>query len=420
MGSCNPPPRQLPSTGYQPQYPSNYTPYGPSSMSPPFISPHTRGDAINPGTWIEIAEPIVTIGLGWDFTANDIFDLDASVTGFDYNYNVIESIFFNNKIGLKGSVIHFGDNLTGIGEGDDEVIKVNLYNVPKNVHFLAVTINSFKENSLIRAKSAYIRLYTDTYNIGKYVLSRTKDCIGLLLGVFERNPFRNTWCFRVMAEPIHGKKITLSYDDIKTLLGSYSMRNINTGNKIIHPLPGEPLIEFNRWIKLPNRFIYVGLGWNIQQGFNYDLDASILTFNKMNNLNEIIFHKNLRSYDGSIVHYGDNRTGMGEGDDEVLSIDFAKVDPNTFSMAVIINSFKGNSLVNIIDSFVRLYDTQNLIGVHILKNCPDCIGLCFGLFRKNVDGYWYFCAVREIVNGNESPKSANDVIYILNKYPLKI
>ena len=362
MGSCNPPPRQLPPTSYQPQYPSNYTPYGPSSMSPPFISPHTRGDAINPGTWIEIAEPIVTIGLGWDFTANDVFDLDASVTGFDYNYNVIESIFFNNKIGLKGSVIHFGDNLTGIGEGDDEVIKVNLYNVPKNVHFLAVTINSFKENSLIRAKSAYIRLYTDTYNIGKYVLTRTKDCIGLLLGVFERNPFRNTWCFRVMADPIHGKKITLSYDDIKTLLGSYSMRNINTGNKIIHPLPGEPLIEFNRWIKLPNRFIYIGLGWNIQQGFNYDLDASILTFNKMNNLNEIVFHKNLRSYDGSIVHYGDNRTGIGEGDDEVLSIDFARVDPNTFSMAIIINSFKGNSLVNIIDSFVRLYDTQNLIG----------------------------------------------------------
>ena len=103
---------------------------------------------------------------------------------------------------------------------------------------------------------------------------------------------------------------------------------------------------------------------------------------------------------------------------EVLSIDFANLDPNIFSMAVIINSFKGNSLVHIIDSFVRLYDTQQLIGVHIFKNCPDCIGLCFGLFRKNVDGYWYFCAVREIVNGNESPQSAYDVIYILNKYPL--
>ena len=140
----------------------------------------------------------------------------------------------------------------------------------------------------------------------------------------------------------------------------------------------------------------------------------------MNGLNEIIFHKNLQSFDGSIRHYGDNRTGLGEGDDEVLSIDFARVDPNVFSMAVIINSFKENSLVHIMDAFVRLYDAQKPIGVHVLKNLPDCIGLCFGIFRKNVDGVWYFCAVREIVNGNESPKSANDVIYILNKYPLKI
>ena len=135
---------------------------------------------------------------------------------------------------------------------------------------------------------------------------------------------------------------------------------------------------------------------------------------------EIIFHKNLHSYDGSILHYGDNRTGLGEGDDEVLSIDFAKIDPNIFTMAVIINSFKENSLVNVFNAFIRLYDAQKPIGVHVFKDCPDCIGLCFGIFRKNIDGVWYFTAVREIVQGNESSKSVNDVLYILNSYPLKI
>ena len=390
------------------------------NMMPPGIVPHKRGDALQPGTWIEVIEPSVTVGLGWDFTGGETFDLDASVTGFDYNYNPIESIYFNNKRGLNSSVIHFGDNRTGQGAGDDEVIKVLLAKVPMRVHFLAVTINSYKNNSLIKARSAYIRLYTDTYHIGKYILQRTKDCIGLLLGVFERDPNRNVWYFRVMADPIHGNKVTLSYEDIKTLLGSYSMRTINQGPRIVHPLPGEPLLEFNKWIQLPNRFTYIGLGWHIQQGWNYDLDASILSFNKMNVLNEIIFHKNLQSYDGSIRHYGDNRTGLGEGDDEVLSIDFAHVDPNVFSMAVIINSFKENSLVHVMDAFVRLYDPQKFIGVHLLKDCPECIGLCFGLFRKNVDGVWYFCAIKEIVQGNESSKSVNDVIYILDKYPLKV
>jgi stress response protein SCP2 len=220
---------------YPPQYSQPPLPYqmppqqGVNMMHPgiPIVS-HKRGDALQPGSWIPVNEPVVQVGLGWDFTGGETFDLDASITGFDEKYNVIESIYFNNKRGLNNSVIHFGDNVTGEGEGDDEVIKVVLNKVPNRVRFLAVTINSYKNNSLIRAKSAYIRIYTSSYHIGKYVLNRTKDCIGLLLGVFERDPIQNIWYFRVMADPIRGNKVTLSYEDIKTLLGSYSMANADT------------------------------------------------------------------------------------------------------------------------------------------------------------------------------------------------
>ena len=412
---------------YPPQYSQPPLPYqmppqqGVNMMHQgiPIVS-HKRGDALQPGSWIPVNEPVVQVGLGWDFTGGETFDLDASITGFDEKYNVIESIYFNNKRGLNNSVIHFGDNVTGEGEGDDEVIKVVLNKVPNRVRFLAVTINSYKNNSLIRAKSAYIRIYTSSYHIGKYVLNRTKDCIGLLLGVFERDPIQNIWYFRVMADPIRGNKVTLSYEDIKTLLGSYSMANADSPSRINHPLPGEPLFEFNKWIRLQNRFTYVGLGWHIQSGQNYDLDASIMTFDKMNNLMEIIYHENLQSYNKSIIHYGDNRTGLGEGDDEVLSIDFAKVDPNTFTMAVVINSFKGNSMNFVLNAFVRLYDTQKPIGVHILNNCPECVGLCMGLLRKDTDGVWYFCAIKDIVSGIVCTQSVNDVKYLLDKYPLKI
>ena len=398
--------------------------FGPHAVAPPMMAPgvqiinHKRGDALMPGAWIPVREPTVLVGLGWDFTGRETFDLDASLVGFGPQMNVVDTIYFNHKRGLNGSVIHYGDNTTGEGEGDDEIIQVDLHKVPRNVQYLAVTINSFKKNSLIRAKSAYIRIYTRSYHIGKYLLTRTKDCIGLLLGVFERSQDPYCWYFRVMADPIHGNKVTLSYEDIKTLLGSYSIYNAPE-RRIVHPLPGEPVIEFNKWIKLPNRFLYVGLGWNIQQGQNYDLDASILTFDRMNNLMEMIYHKNLRSYNGSIIHYGDNRTGAGEGDDEVLSVDFGHVDPNTFTMAVVINSFKGNSMNYILDAFIRIYDPQRPIGVHVLNKCPDCIGLCLGIFRKDTSGVWSFCAIREIVNGIECTQSVNDVIYLLNKYPIK-
>ena len=392
-------------------------------MQPPPRIPiieHRRGDALQPGSWIQVMEPLVMVGLGWDFTGGETFDLDASITAFTHEYSLVESIYFSHKIGLNNSIIHMGDNTTGEGAGDDEVIKVLLHKIPKRVHFLAVTINSYKRNSLIKARSAYIRLFTPNYHLGKYLLNRTKDCIGLLLGVFERNPTQNSWYFRVMADPIKGNKVTESIDDIKTLLGSYSMDSYNSAPTIQHPLPGEPIIKFNKWIKLQNRFTYVGLGWNIQRGLNFDLDASILTFDKMNRLMEIIYHKNMRSYDGSIVHCGDNRTGAGEGDDEVLSVDFARINPNTFTMAVIINSFKGNSMMHILNAFIRLYDTQRPIGVHVLNNCPDCVGLFFGIFRKDDKGIWYFTAIKEIIRGIVATESVNDVGYFLSKYPLKI
>jgi len=390
-------------------------------MQPPNYPPHKHGEPLIPGTWIPVNEPTVFVGLGWDFTGKETFDLDASITGFDEKYNVLEAIYYGNKKGLKGSVIHFGDNLTGEGEGDDEVIQVNLKSVPENVYYLAVTINSYSKNSLIKAQSAYIRLYTNNYSIGRYTLARTKDCIGLLLGVFQRYEAQNTWYFRCMADPIRGNVVTQSYEDIKTLLGNYTIGKDGGKNYVQHPLPGEPLFDFNKWQKVDNRFTYIGLGWDIQQGSNFDLDASIITFDEKNNISEIIFHRNLHSSNNAIIHYGDNRTGVGEGDDEVLSIDFANIPLNIFSLAVIINSFKGNSLVSIMNAFIRLYDQTKFIGVNVLEQCPECTGLLLGIFKKEEKtGFWYFCPVRDIITGIEAPQSVNDVKYHLEQHPLKV
>ena len=97
------------------------------------IKVHKMGDAFEPGSWIVVSEPTVFVGLGWDFSWFESFDLDASVTGFDIDNEVIEYIYFQKESGLGGSVKHFGDNLTWEGFGDDEVIQINLNQVPEMV-----------------------------------------------------------------------------------------------------------------------------------------------------------------------------------------------------------------------------------------------------------------------------------------------
>lgn len=90
----------------------------------------------------------VFIGLGWDVKATDTgydFDLDSSVFMLGTNEKLISDnhfIFYNNLTSPDPdkSLQHMGDNLTGAGEGDDEVIKVNLKKLPADVAKIVVTV----------------------------------------------------------------------------------------------------------------------------------------------------------------------------------------------------------------------------------------------------------------------------------------
>lgn len=90
----------------------------------------------------------VFIGLGWDVKATDTgkdFDLDSSLFLLGANEKLISDshfLFYNNLVSPDPdkSVQHLGDNLTGAGEGDDEVIKINLKKVPTDVQKIVVTV----------------------------------------------------------------------------------------------------------------------------------------------------------------------------------------------------------------------------------------------------------------------------------------
>jgi len=90
----------------------------------------------------------VFVGLGWDVKATDTgsdFDLDSSVFLLGANEKLISDkhfIFYNNLVSPdpNKSVQHIGDNLTGLGEGDDEVIKIDLKKVPEEVKKIVITV----------------------------------------------------------------------------------------------------------------------------------------------------------------------------------------------------------------------------------------------------------------------------------------
>ena len=110
----------------------------------------------------------IMVGLGWDTNKYDggyDFDLDAAAFLLNASGKVnadSDFVFYNNKLHDSGAVEHMGDNLTGAGEGDDEVINVDLSKVPANVDKIdfTVTIHEAEKRcqNFGQVSNAYIRV----------------------------------------------------------------------------------------------------------------------------------------------------------------------------------------------------------------------------------------------------------------------
>ncbi|WOT40414.1 TerD family protein [Streptomyces coeruleorubidus] len=101
----------------------------------------------------------VKMGLGWEpaYRGKDI-DLDASVIAYGPQRNHIDSCYFGKLQIVGGAIRHSGDNLTGEGGGDDEVITVDLGRLPQEVTGLVFTVNSFSGQKFTEVAKAYCRL----------------------------------------------------------------------------------------------------------------------------------------------------------------------------------------------------------------------------------------------------------------------
>ena len=113
----------------------------------------------------------VVVGLGWDVNAFDTggdFDLDAAAFLLTDSGKVADSkdfVFFGNLTHSSGSVQHQGDNLTGVGDGDDEQIKVDLSKVPANIKKIAFTVTIYeaeaRRQNFGQVSNAFVRIYNE-------------------------------------------------------------------------------------------------------------------------------------------------------------------------------------------------------------------------------------------------------------------
>lgn len=147
----------------------------------------------------------------------------------------------------------------------------------------------------------------------------------------------------------------------------------------------------------------LGLGWDTHM----DLDSIAFLLDEHDRLVETVcyYHKN-----GHGVRLnGDNRTGEGDGDDEVIFVDLNRVPSNVAKIALYANIYnagggffsKGKTFGQVKGAYVRL--VNEVTGKEVCKYSLTEDGKNFNAFHfadlVKVNGAWTFVAIGEGANG---------------------
>ena len=110
-----------------------------------------------------------------------------------------------------------------------------------------------------------------------------------------------------------------------------------------------------------------GLAWDITNGRNIDLDASVIMLDANLNQVDIVFFGKLRSSDGSIQHGGDEREGDEKGDDEKVFLNLNQVHPSVKYVCFTINSYSGEELDDVAEASTHLFDPATMRDLLVFK-----------------------------------------------------
>lgn len=156
--------------------------------------------------------------------------------------------------------------------------------------------------------------------------------------------------------------------------------------------------------------MHLGLGWDIRatDGADFDLDGSAFLLNaagKVRSDADFIFYNQAKSDTGAVVHQGDNRTGAGDGDDEVIVVDLTKIpaDVDKIAIAVTIHDAESRkqNFGQVSSAFIRCVNADSNVEIARFDLSEDAsveTAMIFGeIYRHN--GEWKFKAIGQGFKG---------------------
>jgi len=147
--------------------------------------------------------------------------------------------------------------------------------------------------------------------------------------------------------------------------------------------------------------VRMGLGWEpAYGGRDIDLDASVIAFDSHRKELEKVWFMNLKAFNASIQHAGDNLTGDGAGDDEAITVHLQSLPQKVTGLVFTVNSFSGQRFTEVAKAYCRLLDATTgaeLVRFDLTHAEPHTGVLMCKLVRMQT-GEWVMTALEQYVD----------------------
>ncbi|MFZ4877310.1 TerD family protein [Janthinobacterium sp. Mn2066] len=162
----------------------------------------------------------------------------------------------------------------------------------------------------------------------------------------------------------------------------------------------------------------IGLGWDarVTDGAAFDIDGSAFLLKADGKVRadiDMIFYNNLKSSDGAVTHTGDNRTGAGDGDDESVVVDLARVPADVDKIAVCVTihdaEARKQNFGMVSKAYVRCVNENGnteIARFDLSEDGSTETAMVFGEIYRN-GGDWKFKAIGQGYKGGLGPLAAS-------------
>jgi len=277
-------------------------------------------------------------------------DVDLQAVAFDTSGKLLDAVYYNNLKAFGKGLTHSSDELTGDKDGIDEAVWADFGRLPDQVGLIVYVVACYSGGHLRDVRNGRFHVFEDSIRnpVAEFALENSEEEVDLIAAAQRTG---NGWSVSLIQEPAQDGQHFI--DILEPTIGNY-VRKVIPGAprriKACFAMDKGSVADLPRSSELGP--IKAALGWDTDKG-DIDLDVSAILIDQAGQRLDTVFFSNLSA--PGVKHSGDNLTGAGSGDDEVIDIEVDQLDPRVQQIFFVINIYtRGKSFKQVANPYCRV------------------------------------------------------------------